>query len=124
RLGVEMIQGALQDDESGVRENAIRLAEKRLISEPALTESLYALAGDKSVKVRFQLLLTLGEVEGPQAREIRELLLFGDVDDEWFQWAALTARDVDSKGLLSEVERRSAIGGETEKYLGLAQRLA
>src|SRR5690606_23955105 len=37
--------------------------------------------------------------------------------------AALTARDADSKGLLSEVERRS-VSTDPEKYFGLAQRLA
>src|SRR5690606_11788203 len=50
-------------------------------------------------------------------------LLFGDVEDEWFQLAALTAKDLDSKGLLSEVESRSK-REDPKKYLGLARRLA
>ena len=123
RLGIETIQQALQDKEGGVRENAIRLAEKHMNASPSLTEDLYAMADDAAVKVRFQLLLTLGELDTPKARAIREKLLFGDVEDEWFQLAALTARDVDSKGLLSEVERKSD-DVKAGKYLGLAGRLA
>src|SRR5439155_24222962 len=51
---------ALKDPDAGVREHAVRLAERRLVSP----QPLLSLVDDPSPRVRFQLALTLGEFRG------------------------------------------------------------
>jgi putative heme-binding domain-containing protein len=85
------VEHALADSEAGVRENAIVLAEPRLAMAPALVPKLIAMAKDPDAKVRFQLLCTLGSLNSPQARAVRDELLTRDVEDKWFQIAALSA---------------------------------
>ena len=85
------IEAGLADREAGVRENAIILAEPRLSNTPALVQKLIAMAKDPDAKVRFQLLCTLGSLNSPQARAARDELLSRDVEDKWFQIAALSS---------------------------------
>ena len=85
------VQVALKDPESGVRENAIRLAESRLDQAPALAQDLLAMTGDAHPAVRFQLLCTLGWLDSPSARRARRQLLLQDMEDPWVQLAALSA---------------------------------
>ncbi|MEX2111590.1 MAG: hypothetical protein WD845_00305, partial [Pirellulales bacterium] len=65
-----------------------------------MQEALFELASDPDARVRFQLLLTLGYVETPRAAQIRNELLFRDIDDEWMQIAALSAPSVQDGELL------------------------
>ena len=104
------LERALGDDAPGVRENAIRIAELHLARVPSLAAALQKLAGDPDAKVRFQLLLTLGDLENAEAAATRSRLLFADVDDEWMQIAALSAARLDEHGLLNEAAAR--IGGK------------
>jgi putative membrane-bound dehydrogenase-like protein len=90
-LEAGLIEEALADPEAGVRENAIRLAEPRLATVPALVDTLLRLEGDSDPRVRFQLLCTLGSVDSAQTRAARERLLRRDIDDEWMQVAALSS---------------------------------
>ena len=91
KLEAPEIETGLADREPGVRENAIILAESRLAADPPLTQKLLAMVNDPDAKVRFQLLCTLGSVNSPQAGAVREQLLSRDIDDRWFQIAALSA---------------------------------
>ncbi len=84
---------ALQDKESGVRENAIKIAEIHLEQFPALIAALYQLAEDKDAKVRFQLLCTLGSIQEDKAQDIIWKLLKKDMQDEWVQYAALSSAE-------------------------------
>ena len=93
-LQISHIKTALEDNEAGIRVNAIKLAELRLNQEPSLLENLLLMKNDPSPRVRYQLLLTLGDFEQPSVREVRDELLFGEIEDEWFQIAALTAPSV------------------------------
>lgn len=90
----EQILTALSDPVPGVRENAVRLAEPRMKGAPALQEALLNLASDTEPKVRFQLLCTLGSLDGPGAREAREFLLFENLSDTWMRDAALSASGI------------------------------
>ena len=74
-----------------MRENALRLAERRLARAPALLAKVQALAHDPSPKVRFQLLCTLGSVDSPASRAAQDQLLRQDFEDPWVQVAALSA---------------------------------
>ncbi len=83
------IRHALTDPAVGVRENAIRLAERHDVS--VFEEMLTGMVDDPDPKVRFQLLLTLGDVETTQAEQARRRILMNDLDDGWVQTAALSA---------------------------------
>jgi putative membrane-bound dehydrogenase-like protein len=91
RLDASAIARALTDEAAGVRENAIKLAELHLRHDPSLANSLVRMDGDPDPKVRYQLLLTLGDIDNASAEAIRRRFLFDNVEDEWMQIAALSA---------------------------------
>ena len=103
RLDPTLLEDALQDDEAGVRENAILLAEVYLDDAPALAASLLALEDDPHPRVRFQLLNTLGELDSDAAVTARRRLLARDIEDEWTQTAALLALPDDHAGLFEDI---------------------
>lgn len=119
-LKMEDIKASLRDPSAGIRENAIRLAERYLDENKELQETLYEMADDPFDKVRFQLLSTLGDLENDKAQTIREEILFHDIGDEWVQWSALTAKRLDVEGLLQETIKRRSIrlsSGDDEETL-------
>ncbi|PYV85043.1 MAG: hypothetical protein DMG05_23515 [Acidobacteria bacterium] len=91
RLDTALVLKALDDPEPGVRENAIRLAEPRLSSSPAVIEKLLNMVTDSNPKVRFQLLCTLGFVDSASSRAVQGKLLLENIEDVWMQVAALSA---------------------------------
>ncbi|MBX2872534.1 MAG: c-type cytochrome [Saprospiraceae bacterium] len=91
RTDTALLKQALADPEAGIRENAIQLAELHLLDYPALADDLLNLADDPNARVRFQLLCTLGDLEGAKAREVRERLLVRDLESNWTHLAALSA---------------------------------
>ncbi len=103
QLTPKLIQGALKDELPGIRENAIQLAELHLDKDPGLVPALLNLQDDPDAKVRFQLLCTLGFVNTPEVNEVRQHLLFKDINDRWVQIAALSAASSQSVALLNAV---------------------
>jgi putative membrane-bound dehydrogenase-like protein len=103
KLTTDLILTSLKDPLPGVRENAIKLAELHLEKDPRIISSLLAMQDDDDAKVRFQLLCTLGFVNTPEVNEIRQRLLFKDVNDKWVQIAALSAASSQSVDLLNAV---------------------
>lgn len=93
QLRPALIEAALQHKEAGVRENAIRLAEKRLPNAPRLVEALLAMEDDPDPRVCFQLLAALGELKTTKAQTVRQKLLFDNIENQWMQVAALSAAD-------------------------------
>jgi putative membrane-bound dehydrogenase-like protein len=91
KLDGALVQKALSDPEPGVRENAIILAEERLSTNPELAKQLLTMTDDASGRVRYQLVLTLGNVKTPASQEARDRILFHDLNDKWLQVAALSA---------------------------------
>jgi putative membrane-bound dehydrogenase-like protein len=122
RLRPELIMEALQDPVAGIRENAIKLAERHLGVSPslqsALLKALVPMRSDPDPKVRYQLLLTLGFVETPAAARVRQELLFESIDNKWMQIAALSAPSSQSTDLLDTV-----IGRYEPAYASLVRRL-
>ena len=94
-LKEELLTKLLQDDHPAIREQAIRIAENRVTDSPSLLETLISMVEDKNPKVRYQLLLSLGNLNIPQANQARTKLLFDDIEDEWVQQAALSALNPD-----------------------------
>jgi putative membrane-bound dehydrogenase-like protein len=122
-LSPDDVQKALADPEPGVRLNAIRLAEPRLPAAPKLAAAVLALADDRDARVRFQALLTLGDLDSAPARQARDALLFKGIEDEWVQAAALTWRNARPEALYAEALRK--LGGEqTPARLAFFRRLA
>ena len=117
------ILAALGDPEAGVRLNGVRLAEPRLRSESRLLEAVLGLAADSDAHIRFQVLLTLGEVDSDRARTARDELLFEGIEDKWVQAAALTWPDARPESLYSKALERFT-GEPTSAQLDFFRRLA
>jgi putative membrane-bound dehydrogenase-like protein len=89
-LDPKLVEQGLADEQPGVRENAIRLADARL-DVPAIQQALFRLAADPDARVRFQLLCTVGSLNTAESRRVQERLLRENIEDEWVQVAALSA---------------------------------
>ena len=129
-LSPDLIETALQDSVAGIRENAVKLADLYYLKLPSIQNRLLSMQDDPDPKVRFQLLCTLGSIDTPQSGQVRNALLFKDLEDKWAQVAALTATSSESTLLLnvlvekykhdvpaysSMITRLSAIIGATEE---------
>ncbi|WP_245542639.1 PVC-type heme-binding CxxCH protein [Segetibacter koreensis] len=102
-LTPQVIEQALKDPVAGVRENAIKLAELHFSTSPNLQNALLSLKADSNPKVRYQLLCSLGSVNTPEASQVRNELLFRDLNETWVQIAALSASSSQSAQLLKVV---------------------
>ncbi len=120
-LTPEVIRQALKDPVAGIRENALKLAEMHMGNSPVLINSLLAMQNDSNAKVRFQLLLTLGSVSTSAAEQVRNKLLFRDIDDKWVQIAALSAASSQSGSLLPLVLKNYK--ADSPSYGSLVRRL-
>src|SRR5262249_40841661 len=86
------IAGALVDPSPGVREHAVRLAEKALHRHTELIARVLPLASDPAPRVRFQVAFTLGEAGIPDAT-ISGLarIAENDASDTWIRTAVLSS---------------------------------
>lgn len=125
-LNTEIILQALSDSVAGIRENAIRIAELHLGEDPALDSALINLKNDPDPRVRYQLLLTLGYIDTPEAATARNDILFRDIADPWVRTAALSATNPDVSGTLNTMlsQYRTDIPGYTGMIRQLGSLLA
>ncbi len=104
RLGPEDVVNALDDQHPGVRREALRLSEQFLGGNPdrlhqtwwnpalgMLREKLAELVDDPDYMVRYQLALTLGEWNYPDAGKVLAELAQRNVSDLWMRSAILTS---------------------------------
>ncbi|MDE0166054.1 MAG: HEAT repeat domain-containing protein [Bryobacterales bacterium] len=125
RLDDDLISLALDDDEPGVRENAILMAEPRLRKSPTLIERILPLARDPDPRVRFQILLTLGEMDSAETRRIAEEAFFADIRDPWMRAAALTHSSMSPAGFLRNALRLSELSDrESAEHREIFEQLA
>ncbi|QMU31660.1 c-type cytochrome [Adhaeribacter radiodurans] len=122
QLRPDLIIKALQDPEQGIRENAIKLAELHLKESPDLTSNLISLQNDANSRVRYQLLCTLGFINTPEVNQVRQQLLFKDINDEWVQVAALSALSGQNAAFLESV--LAQYKSTNPAYASLVQRLS
>lgn len=130
-LEPEMAAAALRDAEPGVREHALRMAEPFLASSEKLRQEVFARIDDPSVRVRFQLALTLGRLAG-DARVPGALarLAARDLGDEWIRAAVLCSTGAAAPDVLAQLrsvapERLDASApGAVELVRGLAELVA
>jgi putative membrane-bound dehydrogenase-like protein len=86
------IRLGLSDSEPRIREQAIRLAERRLKHEPAILQQLLALVDDPDPMVRFQLAFSLGEAnDDPRAITALALIAERDIGSAWVRTAVLSS---------------------------------
>lgn len=102
QLQPDLIAKALTDSTAGVRENGIILAEQHLAAAPDLEQRLLSLVNDPSPRVRYQLMLTLGNLKSPDAKAARDRMLFSNLEDKWLQVAALSADSNDAPRLFDK----------------------
>ena len=107
RLDERLLGEALRDPAPGVREHAFRMAEPRLASSPALRQSVPGFRVDSSARVRFQIALTLGRIEGREALEALAEIAARDAADGWVRTAVLASMGKRASELLSILLERS-----------------
>ena len=90
-LNESLVLAALEDDHSGVRENALLLAESLLPGSLKLQNSVVARAGDTDPRVRFQAALTVGQLPPDRARTAIQSILLRDMAYKWSRVAALSS---------------------------------
>ncbi|MBI3858028.1 MAG: HEAT repeat domain-containing protein [Planctomycetes bacterium] len=90
QLGNDLILRLLVDPSPGVRENAVRLAE-RWTAQSSIQEQLLRLAGDPDSHVRWQTALTLGAWESDQILEPLARIAAAAIDDRWTRLAVASA---------------------------------
>ena len=88
----DLLRAALRDKHPGVRKSAVRLAERHLGGALELAPDVLSLVDHPDAGVRFQLLNTLGFLEGEAAIDARRRLLGRGIDHPWVQTAALLAQ--------------------------------
>lgn len=93
-LSEETLLTALDDDDPGVREQALIVAESRLPKSSALAEKVLGMVRDPSARVRFQLALTLMTMPPEATVAALEAIALQDAADAWTRRAvALSSRD-------------------------------
>ncbi len=90
-LASSTIARALADPYPGVRRMAVRLAEPRLGSDPGLAARCLALTRDADPTVRYQLALSLGALDTPDARRALADLATTGPPDPWLTAAVLSS---------------------------------
>jgi len=116
-----LVEGALDDAHFGVRMHALRLVERWLAANPALTAKVVAMIDDPDPGVRLQLAFTLGESKDPRAVEALAQMAARYGDDPWMQAAVLSSVADSADQLLVAILGRS---GESDKGRLLAHPLA
>ena len=89
-LDTPLVVAALKDPHPGIREHALRLAEK-LPAEPAVTNAALALKNDKEPRVLYQLAFTLGQFKDPRALVALTDLARDHAGESWFRTAILSS---------------------------------
>ncbi len=102
------VELALKDENAGVREQALRLADGRLAASAALRTAVAARADDPSPRVRFQLAFTLGEADAPELTAALARLAKRDGADAWAQTAILNSAGRAASALLEALARDRA----------------
>jgi putative membrane-bound dehydrogenase-like protein len=97
---------SLNDPHSGIRENAIRLAEMLLPGTTDLRRALLKGASDPDSRVRFQTALTLGEIhdhDPAAARVALHEILDRDLDHRWSRLAILSSISTGERTWLNDL---------------------
>ncbi|MBS0264749.1 MAG: c-type cytochrome [Planctomycetes bacterium] len=112
---------SLQDEVAGVREHAVRLAEPRLSTHPALRERVIQLAHDSEPRVRFQVAFSLGEVDGDTVRMALAAIARRDAADDSIRAAVLSSSAGRSAHLIENLVRDAEFANSPSARIILRQ---
>jgi putative membrane-bound dehydrogenase-like protein len=90
-LSAPVILSRLSDEDSRVREHAIRLAETLVNESPEIRERLVALADDSNLRVRYQLAFSLGSLPTSSRTGPLTKILKRDGGERWVRLAAFSS---------------------------------
>ncbi len=93
-LNEDAVLRALQDENAMVRENGVRLSEEVAVNGDVtdkLWSRLRAMGADPSLRVRYQLAFTLGNIGRPDRTVVLAAILRQDPDNLWIQTAVLSS---------------------------------
>jgi putative heme-binding domain-containing protein len=90
-LKSEMIRSQISDADARVRRNALRLAEPRLAGEPVLAAAALELVGDADAGVRYQVALSLGQIDDDRVAGALSRIAAAAPSDVWTRAAVLSA---------------------------------
>ena len=108
-IGDEDIRRALRDGSAGVRENALRIAERRLPQSTGLVNDVIGAAADVDPRVRLHVALALGATPDPRRLDALAALARLDGADRWTRAAVLSSvRDETSAFLDAFLEAPAA----------------
>jgi putative membrane-bound dehydrogenase-like protein len=116
---------AFRDPVPGVREQALRLAERRLATSEPVRKAAVLLADDPSPRVRFQASFTLGEADTPEVVAALARIAHREDNDTWTQTAILSSASRSAPGLLETLVRDpDFLRSASETRLAFLKRLA
>jgi putative membrane-bound dehydrogenase-like protein len=121
---------AMKDADHHVRRDAVKLATRWLNFDDRVLAKIAELQSDRSVHVRFQVALSLGESARPLATAVLVRLALLDGHDEWFAKGILTSARSRAGVLLEQMfgngskQRTPNNSGELTPYAYLAKQLA
>jgi HEAT repeat protein len=124
-LQASTVTDALADHSSGIRENALRLAEARF--SPKVLAAAVRLVEDPDAKVRLQLGFSLGAFKETEAGDALSRLLKADANDPMIVAAVMSsathhlralvaAMSGTARGALSDAQRRRAAGDRAGEW--------
>lgn len=90
-LGEQELLRGLADSHPGVRENSLRLAERRFADFPSLRQAAIGLTNDDNPRVRFQAAFSLGQTDDPAAADALIELLKREGGDGPMRTAVLSS---------------------------------
>ncbi len=111
----ETLTGAFEDSHPGIRENALRIAERH--AAPSLIAAAAKLVDDPDTKVRLQLAFTLGEWKGESAGEALGRLALANHAEPFIVAAVLSSAVPHVRALVKAV---TSAGGQPLAALGPA----
>jgi putative membrane-bound dehydrogenase-like protein len=86
-----ILRDVLKDRHPGVRRQAVRLSETWLGKDDAISRDVLALADDPETTVRFQVALSLGEWDGPEAGRALGRIAVKEANNSWIRAAVLSS---------------------------------
>ena len=102
------IAHALTDEHPRLREHALRLAERQVRFNPQVESAFMNLVDDKDPGVRFQLALSLGEIETDAAWPVLKKLVKRDCEHSWIALATLSSAGDRVDRIVHELARQEA----------------
>lgn len=91
QLDDDLIASLLSHQDARLRENAVQMAEDRLVRSAPLQNGVIALARDPDPRVRFQAALSLGAWSDDRALDPLAAIALAGADDRWTRLAVLSS---------------------------------